>query len=278
MHTGKWKLVLSCIAFVGIFGTLSTVNAAEDETNIVVSVPENTTGSTEVQSADVQQDTLTAVEPAAAVPATVGTSSTPKIKRALKIGVNEAAEDTLSRRERFKRSLSLEVPWNGIVGTGLFYTYRPNPKYAIEGGAGLSSMGLKYGVRGRYCFSENKTVSGSTGIGISGVSGIEDMEISLATSSGDSIPLTFDIKPITFVQITGGFDILTRGGLFILLNTGWAIPLNDGVENVKFNNLDETSYLNSPNSDPDVVDAWNIVESMLYRGGLVLSASIGFSF
>lgn len=309
MSTIQRRLIVLCTVFACTFGFLSLVNAAESEDNIVVSAPEGASVPAEVDGADIQPAgmALDAVSNSVkeaplsggCVPkcaagfdcingkcvqnipegVTVGKRSTTNVKSARKTGVNEVAIDTISRREKVKNSLSLEaLPWNGIVGTGLLYTFRPTPQFAIEGGGGLSSMGLKYGIRGRYCFAENKTVSGSSGLGICGVSGADGVKVSVANSTRDSVPVTYDIKPITFIQVTGGLDILTRGGIFILLNTGWAFALNDGIENVKFDGMDETSYLNSYSGDPDVVDMWNMLENLMYHGGLVLSASIGFSF
>jgi hypothetical protein len=181
-------------------------------------------------------------------------------------------------REKRKNCVMIETPWNGLVGLGVLYTIRPVWPLAIEGGLGLSSMGIKYGFRGRVCFINNN-LSPFAGLGFMRTSGADDVKVSIQSDmSGDSVHVTFDLKPTSFVQITGGLDFVSSFGLTFLIGTGWAVPLNDGVQNVKYDGVSETFYRTNYNYDSNVVNVFKATTDLLYRGGLVLSFGIGFSF
>jgi hypothetical protein len=188
--------------------------------------------------------------------------------------VQEASEQTFtekSSRENRKNGIMIETPWNGLVGLGLLYTIRPVWPLAIEGGIGLSSMGLKYGIRGRFCFI-NKNLTPFFGMGYMQASGGDNVKTTVNYTT-----VTYDLKPISFVQITGGMDIVTSFGLTFLLATGWAAPLNDGLRNVKYGGVSEAYYIESYGNAGDV-SSFKSATDLLYRGGLVLSFGIGFSF
>lgn len=175
---------------------------------------------------------------------------------------------------KFKNGILFEIPWNGLVGFGVLYTFRPIPKVALEGGIGLSTMGFKFGFRGRYCFLDTK-VSPFFGMGYMRTSGSDEVETTLKLN-GESNEITFDLKPVNFMQITGGVSIVTSYHLTWLFGTGWAIAMNDGVRNVKIDGIAQEAFL-SQGYDSDVVDVFTKTCDILYRGGLVLSVGVGFS-
>jgi hypothetical protein len=183
-----------------------------------------------------------------------------------------AGDTVASIRELRKNGVSLEIPWNGLVGIGALYTFRPISSMALDGGVGLSSMGLKYGVRGRYCFSD-KNYSPFIGLGFMGASGADHV----ATVINDT-KVGFNLKPTSFLQLSVGLDLVARNGFTLLIATGWAIPFNDGIENVTYDAMSEADYRNSYYYDPQVTDTFSKVNNLLYHGGLVLSLSGGYSF
>ncbi len=178
--------------------------------------------------------------------------------------------------EKRKNGILFETPWNGLVGLGILYTIRPVWPMAIDGGIGLSSMGLKYGIRGRYCFI-NKNLTPFFGLGYMQASGADNVETSITTNY-NTTTITYDLKPIGFIQITGGLDIVTSFGLTFVIATGWASPLNDGLRNVKYNGVPESAFRSYYDSDPQAVSTFKSTADLLYRGGLVLSFGIGYSF
>lgn len=183
------------------------------------------------------------------------------------------AADTIPSRAKYKNSFTGEIPWNGLVGLGMLYTYRPISAVALEGGFGFGMLGLKYGVRGRLCFSP-KTVSPFLGLGfISDPLGADDVETEVGNTT-----VEYDMKPISFLQITGGLDIVTKYGFTMLLGTGWAVPLNEGVRNVTYDGMSETEYRNSAGSDPDNIRAFEKVSDILFKGGIVVTIGAGVSF
>jgi hypothetical protein len=170
-----------------------------------------------------------------------------------------------------KNGVSLELPWNGLVGLGLLYTFRPVSEMAVDAGMGLSSMGLKYGIRGRYCFSEKPT-SFFCGLGYMAGSGSDNVKTEIENTT-----IQYDLKPINFIQITGGLDMVSRGGFSALLGIGWAIALNKGLQNVTFEGMSENEYVTAYGAG-GVVDSFKKATDLLYNGGLVLFLGVGFAF
>ena len=179
-------------------------------------------------------------------------------------------------KEIRKNAVSLSVAWNGIAGVGLMYTYRPKADVAVDAGLGLSSMGFKYGVRGRYCFSRAKG-SPFAGLGFMMGSGSpEAVDVPMGMSDGDTVDVNFTLNSISFLQLTGGYDYVANNGFTFIFAIGWAIALNEGVKNVTYDGVytaDEYRYQNE-----DAVEMWELVEGILYKGGLVLSLNAGFAF
>lgn len=176
-------------------------------------------------------------------------------------------DDTIPTKARRNKSLMVEVPWNGLVGLGVLYTYRLNPQLAIEGGAGLSSMGLKYGARIRHSFSD-RNVSPFIGFGFMQGSGTGDTT-AYVEDKDKSTRIEYALDPISFLQLTGGLDIVTRNGFTALIGIGWAKALNEGVKDVEITgDLTNTEF----------IDTFDSIVDLLYKGGLTLSVGIGFSF
>lgn len=183
-----------------------------------------------------------------------------------------------SARLKFKNNINFNIiPWNSLEGLGILYSHRATPQVVFEGGAGLSALGLKYGIRSRYLFTPN-TVSPFVGIGFMQGSGADDLTATLESGSSE-VEINYDLKPINFLQFTTGIDIVTRPGFSVLLVAGWAKALNEGVENVLYDGMTESEYLRSTYIDAaDFVDIFDKMTDILYRGGFVLEIGAGISF
>jgi hypothetical protein len=166
-----------------------------------------------------------------------------------------------------KHSVLIETPWNGLVGVGILYMFRPVWQIAVEGGAGYSTMGLKYGLRTRYCFL-NRNASPFAGLGFMHAAGEKNKR-----RIEQGVNATFDLDPINFIQITGGLDLVIDFGLTFVIGAGWAFALNDGVKNVAFGGVPMATYF-----DQKRIDAFQSDRKLLYQGGLVISLGVGGSF
>lgn len=175
-----------------------------------------------------------------------------------------------------KHGVTVEIAWNGLVGVGPLYTFRPTRNIALDAGFGLSSMGLKYGIRSRYRFKQGNA-SPFIGFGLMSTSGSDGIELEIKPETSSATIVTYDLKPISFLQIAGGLDLIATKGFTLLLAGGWAIPLNNGLQNVAYDGYAKSQYPSSFFYNPDAVDLFETTANILYKGGLVISCGLGIS-
>jgi len=167
---------------------------------------------------------------------------------------------------RAQRRLALlgEVGWNGIAGFGPNLTFRAHPNVSIDLGLGLSLVGWKVGLRGRYLIFKGP-VTPFIGVGVmtAGGFGSEPIEISDKNENPNRIPLNVKIKPSVWLQSVAGVDWVAYKGFTLIGTAGWASVLSgDQVEIV------------TGTPTPDEEKAMNAV----FRSSMVATSALGYSF
>lgn len=114
-------------------------------------------------------------------------------------------------------------------------------------------MGLKYGIRSRYRFAQGNAAP-FVGLGLMNTSGGDGVELEIKPETSSATTVNFNLKPIRFLQIAGGLDLVAKGGFTFLLTGGWAIPFNEGLQNVTYDGFTKNQYASSAYYNPDAVD------------------------
>jgi hypothetical protein len=164
---------------------------------------------------------------------------------------------------RAQRRLALlgEVGWNGIAGFGPNLVFNADPHVSFDLGAGLSLLGWKVGLRGRYNFLEGP-VTPFLGVGIMGAAGFGDSPIPI-NDKNDNNTVNIKILPSAFVQAVGGVDWTRKNGFTMLSTVGYAFLLShDPVQIIS----------GTPTRDEErAFDAF-------FRSSIVLTTALGYSF
>ena len=167
---------------------------------------------------------------------------------------------------RAQRRLALlgELGWNGIAGFGPNLIFRAHPNLSIDLGLGLSLLGWKVGLRGRYLLFKGP-VTPFIGVGVmtAGGFGSEPIEISDKNENPNRTPLNVKIKPSVWLQSVVGVDWVASKGFTLIGTAGWASVLSsDPVEIVT----------GTPTPDEDeALDA-------IFRSSVVITIALGYSF
>jgi len=163
---------------------------------------------------------------------------------------------------RMTRKLGVNgnMGWNGLTGMGIAMQYYVDPKFALDGGAGISSTGYKFGFRGRYIFLK-KNFSPFIGAGYIYSTGSFDQEIATEDISTGNV-ITFKVLPSNFLQFVVGGDLVTGGGFFLMFDLGYALLLNDNMIIVSGRPSQEMERL----------------MRVVYGSGIVFEVSIGYIF
>ena len=167
---------------------------------------------------------------------------------------------------RARRRLALlgEVGWNGIAGFGPTLTFHLHPHFSLDLGAGLSLLGWKTGLRGRYNLLTG-SVTPFIGLGVLGAGGFGDAPILINDKDPDPTREKVNIKilPSAWLQTVGGIDWTAPGGFTLVGAVGWATLLShDPVQ------------LTSGTPNAEERQAFDFV----WRSGVVFSTAIGYSF
>jgi hypothetical protein len=167
---------------------------------------------------------------------------------------------------RARRRLALlgEVGWNGIAGFGPNLTFRAHPNLSVDLGAGLSLLGWKVGLRGRYLMLQGP-VTPFIGVGVmsAGGFGSEPIELSDKNEEPNRTPLNVKIKPSIWLQSVAGVDWVADNGFTLIGTAGWASVLSsDPVEIV------------TGTPTPDEEKALNVA----FRSSVVATIALGYSF
>lgn len=165
---------------------------------------------------------------------------------------------------RAQRRLALtgEVGWNGIAGFGPNLTYHLHPHVSFDLGAGLSLLGWKVGLRGRYNLLTGR-VTPFIGAGIMGAAGFGDSPLQPSDPDPQRETLNIKILPSTWAQGVVGVDWIAASGFTMIGCAGYAWLLSkDPVQVVT----------GTPNSDEK--QAFDVA----FRSNVVITLALGYSF
>ncbi|HEY0469265.1 MAG TPA: hypothetical protein VGC79_33965, partial [Polyangiaceae bacterium] len=167
---------------------------------------------------------------------------------------------------RAQRRLAVlgEVGWNGIAGFGPNLTFRAHPNVSVDLGAGLSLLGWKVGLRGRYLLLKGP-VTPFIGVGVMSAGGLgsEPIEISDKDKDPNREPLNVKIKPSIWLLSVAGVDWVASNGFTLIGTAGWASVLSEDPVEIQSGTPthDEEQALNA-----------------LFRSSVVVTIAIGYSF
>ncbi|MEJ2593528.1 MAG: hypothetical protein P8100_00010 [bacterium] len=164
-------------------------------------------------------------------------------------------------REVRQVGISGNLGLKSLTGIGVSFQYYLIPKFALDGGVGLSNFGYNLSGRGRYLFSK-KNFSPFAALGFIYGTGSFNQVIELTdVSSGNA--LWINVYPSRFLQLTGGAEYVARSGFFIMFNAGISILLHD-------TNYEITSGFPSPEMKESL--------DFIYNTGFSTEVSIGYIF
>ena len=194
---------------------------------------------------------VTAPQPAPAAPQILFQTSAPLLLRAV------------TRPIRAQRRLALlgEVGWNGIAGFGPVLAFHLDPHVSLDLGAGVSAVGLKVGLRGRYNFLTGP-VTPFVGVGAMAAGGFGEIAFSDENDRSREA-LHIRILPTAWLQTVAGVDWIAPGGFNLIGAGGYAWLLShDPVEVVT----------GQPNAEER--ESFDV----LFRSSIVFTVALGYSF
>jgi len=168
-------------------------------------------------------------------------------------------------RERRKLALLGELGWNGLAGFGPMLTFHADPHFSLDLAAGISLLGWKAGVRGRYNFVTTPFTP-FIGLGANATSGLGQITANAADDPNrdpNRDPVTVDLKPSYLVQSVVGFDFIHKHGFTMVGCLGYAWLLNTHNYDVLAGSLKS-----------DEKRAFNIA----FKGGVVISLATGYAW
>jgi hypothetical protein len=171
----------------------------------------------------------------------------------------------LAIRAERRLVLTGELGWNGLAGFGPVLTYHAHPHFSLDLGGGISLLGLKAGLRGRYNFlSSNLTPF--VGVGVNATKGQGEFTTDPENDpNADPArePATIRVDASYLVQGVVGIDYTHRRGFTLIGCAGWAHLLNDNNYKVLAGTLTEEE---------------EVAFDIFFKGGLVLSVGLGYAF
>lgn len=185
--------------------------------------------------------------------------------QALPISSRADNRPLLSIRERRKLALTGEIGWNGLAGFGPVLTYYPDPHLALDLGAGLSLLGWKAGVRGRYDLLKTPWTP-FIGVGFNATSGFGQVTFDPdkdANGNPNRDPVTVNLRPSYVLQGVLGFDFIHRHGFAMVGCVGYAWLLNDDTVEILAGEF--------THDEKRAID-------VIFKSGLVISLAMGYAF
>ncbi len=173
----------------------------------------------------------------------------------------DSAESDLRRPRTW--ALSAEVGMNSLSSLiGPVATWYAKPRLAVDFGIGLSSVGLRPGIRARYLFSLDK-VAYYAGAGLKyGLgSGGQDVKIQDPDTKKD---IMVQIKGSGFGDLMLGVEYLANNGFLVIANAGYSVLM--GGKNYTFANGTVVS------------DKTDKAFQTVFGSGVLLSVSLGKAF
>lgn len=173
------------------------------------------------------------------------------------------ANDAPELRKPRTWALSAEIGMNSLSSmVGPTATWYVAPHYALDFGVGLSNVGLRPGIRGRYLFSLEKTAY-FAGLGLKYGLGSGDEFVEVEDPDTEE-KLQIQIDGSGFIDASVGVEYVADNGFQVLANAGYSVLF--GGQN----------YHYGPSSAPsDKVDK---VFKAILGSGIMLSVSLGKAF
>jgi hypothetical protein len=175
----------------------------------------------------------------------------------------ESSESEVELRKPRKWALSAEVGMNSLSSlVGPVATFYVKPQIAVDLGVGVSSVGIRPGLRARYAFSLEKTAY-FAGIGFKhGLgSGGEEVEIE---DPDTKEKLKVEMDASNFLDLMVGVEFMADNGFLVIATAGYSTLLGDKIYTVS----EET-----PASDK-AIKAFDTI----FGSGIMLSVSLGKAF
>lgn len=183
-----------------------------------------------------------------------------------------------SNNPRAERQVAIttEGGWKTMVGTGLLGTYYITPQIAVDAGFGLSTQGLRTGVRGRYLFSDDN-FSPIIGLGINISNGtfetnytqvVEPFEFDGQMYDGFTADVSLELRRTIAAQILTGIEYVADQGFVLGFTIGYRARLNDSWETEFM--VDDFTF--------DLAD--NIINNLdrVYGSGISIGLNLGYAF
>lgn len=156
-------------------------------------------------------------------------------------------------------AVSLESGWRTLSGVGLNATFFPSTSLGVDLGVGLSYIGTRVGVRGRYMISK-KNFSPYVGLGFTfSPTSIDNIEIEDTDNPGTFY--TYDTSSSLFGQVLFGLEYISKGGFYVGWNIGYAPALKDNYS------FDQTP--------PENLET---AVKLLYGSSISTALNIGYAF
>jgi len=167
-------------------------------------------------------------------------------------------------RSARRLALTGEVGWNGLAGFGPVLTYYAHPHVALDLGGGLSLLGWKAGIRGRYLLLKSP-LTPFVGAGFNLTSGLGQFTTDPNDPSAETThePATINAKASYLVQGVVGVDYVHRRGFTLVGSVGYAYLLNENNYEILAGELTD-----------DEQKGFDIA----FKGGLVITVAIGYAF
>jgi hypothetical protein len=174
-----------------------------------------------------------------------------------------AQTDSTDIRHQRKWAISAEIGMNSLSSLiGPFGTYYATPAVAVDFGAGLSSSGMRPGLRARYLFTSQDQTSFFGGLGLKyGIgSGGQDIKLKDPDTKNE---LKVQTNPTGFLDFMLGVEFLANNGFLLIANAGYSALLT-----------------NTPYEITDGVpsDKGKKTLDLLFGSGIMLSVSVGKAF
>lgn len=176
---------------------------------------------------------------------------------------SDSTESDVELRNPRKWALSAEVGVNSLSSLmGPVATFYVKPQIAVDLGIGLSSVGLRPGLRARYAFSREKTAyfAGAglkQGLGTGG----EDIEIE-DPDTKEKINIQIDAG--TFLDLMVGVEFMADNGFLVIATAGYSTLLGDKLYTVS----------DGFTASEDAIKLFDTV----FGSGIMLSVSLGKAF
>ncbi len=139
----------------------------------------------------------------------------------------KAQTDSSDFRQQRKWAISAEIGMNSLSSLiGPVGTFYAMPSLAVDIGAGLSSSGLRPGVRARYLFTSKDKTSFFGGLGLKQGLGSGGQEIKLKDTDTKQ-ELKLETEPTSFLDFMLGVEFLANNGFLVIANAGYSQLLTD---------------------------------------------------